>query len=157
MKKIYYISFLLLFFTVVNAQETNKEAEASGKTIYLEADKHPAADLNNPDTVYPVKEVDAAPEYPDEGTWGFIKEIMQNIDVSDNGAPSGFETRCYISFVVEKDGTLSNHELVLNCKYDFGKEVLEGAKKITKKWQPGMYGGNPVRCRYILPVTINIP
>ncbi len=149
----YYISFLLFFYTTLNAQETKKDSVTFSTEVIPAISPESNYD---PDRVYPLTVMHIFPKFP-KGKSGFIDEILQNINTSDNGAPKGFTGKCYISFVIEKDGTLSSFRLLRDSEYNFGNEVIEAAKKITQKWKPGIYYDKPARCLYMLMIKIDIP
>lgn len=64
--------------------------------------------------------------------------------------------RIYVSFVVEKDGTLTDVKAIKDPGYGLGKEAERVVKSNKVKWSPGVQNGKAVRTRFNLPVTINI-
>ena len=62
----------------------------------------------------------------------------------------------YASFVVEKDGSMSNFKIIRDPGYGMGDETLRVLKLCKTKWKPGIIDGLPVRASYNLPLTINI-
>ncbi|MEY4603003.1 MAG: hypothetical protein RIT43_295 [Bacteroidota bacterium] len=63
-------------------------------------------------------------------------------------------THVFLDFVVEKDGSLSNIKAHNKCSTDltYYIELLQR----SPKWTPGQYDGKTVRCRYRLPITIDV-
>lgn len=57
-----------------------------------------------------------------------------------------------VAFVVEKDGSVSNVEVIHSAHPLLDKEVVEAVQK-SPKWKPGIQKGRAVRVRYILPVS----
>ena len=149
MKNVYYISALLFSFVTTYSQEITDP-------IICTVTKEKSKDHNNPQEIYSLSEVNPKPQYP-KGIPAFIDEIKSAINTADNGAPTGFKARVFISFIVEIDGTLSTFKLLREPGYKFGKEVIEAAEKIDQKWQPGMYNGKQVRVSYAIPVLITVP
>lgn len=65
-----------------------------------------------------------------------------------------------VSFIVEKDGSLTNLEVEYVRGYDTHlRDSIAQASiallKKSKKWQPGIMNGHPVRTRYVLPIRID--
>lgn len=63
----------------------------------------------------------------------------------------------YVSFVVEKDGSVDNIEVVKSV--DDALELENEAIRVIKKmkWEPGKAKGYPVRVRFTLPIKFVIP
>lgn len=59
----------------------------------------------------------------------------------------------YVKFIVEKDGTLSEITLTNNTDQAWYDEIVR-IFDLMPPWQPGSNDGEPVRCRYILPICI---
>jgi protein TonB len=57
-----------------------------------------------------------------------------------------------VSFIIEKDGTLSNITVLRPAGNGFDEEALR-VLKLAKAWKPGMQNGQPVRVRFMLPVN----
>ncbi|MGI4805398.1 MAG: TonB family protein [Janthinobacterium lividum] len=66
-------------------------------------------------------------------------------------APLANNSRVIVSFIVEKNGSLTNMEILegLNTKAD--KKALKILKK-SPKWVPGMQAGKAVRVNYVMPI-----
>lgn len=67
----------------------------------------------------------------------------------------GVEGHLVVSFIVEKDGSLSNIEVIKNldpsCDYEATRVV-----KMSPKWNPGKQNGQPVRVRYTFPIKFKL-
>lgn len=64
--------------------------------------------------------------------------------------------KCYIKMIVEKDGMLSNVQILRganNCP-ECDKEALRVVKSMPK-WHPAINNGRAVRSYFIIPVTFN--
>ncbi|PWA11253.1 energy transducer TonB [Flavobacterium laiguense] len=61
--------------------------------------------------------------------------------------------KVYITFVVEKDGSLSEFKILRDVGYGTGDEAIR-VMKLCPKWIPGKIDGKPVRVLYSLPITI---
>lgn len=99
--------------------------------------------------------LDVQPEYPG-GKKEFYTFVMKNVRVPRiPDSREDLHLKTLVSFVVEKDGSLSTITLLSDPGFGLGDEVVKAIKK-SKKWQPGIKDDKPVRARFLLPVTINI-
>jgi periplasmic protein TonB len=57
-----------------------------------------------------------------------------------------------ISFLVEKDGSLSDIKVLRSFSKDVIAEIVR-VMKLCPKWNPGIQNGKPVRVQYTTPVT----
>lgn len=64
--------------------------------------------------------------------------------------------RVIVSFVIEKDGTLTDIKVARDPGYGMGKEAIRVLKSLKVTWKPGLLKGNPVRTLYTLPITVNM-
>ena len=60
-----------------------------------------------------------------------------------------------VSFFVEKDGSISNVEVIKSVHELLDKEALRVVNAMPK-WKPGMEKGQPVRARFHIPVIFKI-
>ncbi|WP_026727728.1 energy transducer TonB [Flavobacterium denitrificans] len=62
--------------------------------------------------------------------------------------------KVYVSFVIEKDGSITDIMVQKDPGYGMGKEAIRVLKSLKTKWTPGILNGKPVRTAYNLPITI---
>jgi len=100
-----------------------------------------------------VVETDIKPEFPGgvNAFYGFINKRYRLPKVKDS-----MTARVYVSFVVEKDGSMSNYHILNDPGYGMADELIRVLKTIKEKWSPGVIDGKPVRASYNLPLTLNI-
>lgn len=60
--------------------------------------------------------------------------------------------RVFVAFVINKDGTTSDFEIVRGLTKECDDKALEVLKKMPK-WTPGTQQGIPVRQRFVMPVV----
>jgi len=83
-----------------------------------------------------------------------LKEyIDKNQRYPASAAENGIPVNVTLSFVIEKDGSTSNIEVIKYQIEDLNKEAIRLIKEMPK-WKPGMLDGKPVRVKYILPIKI---
>lgn len=102
----------------------------------------------------PLTIVEKMPEYPggEPELSGFIRKNL-NYSLTGNSA-AGI---CYVTFVVETDGTLSNIQIlkgIAGCEA-CNAEVLRVIKILPKKWSPGMQNGAAVPVQFSLPIRFH--
>lgn len=97
--------------------------------------------------------LDKLPEFPG-GIAKFYTYVGKNFEspevFSDNNV------RIYVSFVVEKDGSMTDIQVKNDPGYGLGKEAIRVLKSLKTKWAPGMIDSKPVRTAYNLPITVQV-
>ncbi|WP_437921675.1 energy transducer TonB [Sphingobacterium sp. LRF_L2] len=91
---------------------------------------------------------------PPGGMAEFVKWVGKNYIYPEAALTQGIKGSVMISFVVEKDGSLSDIKIVRDLGFGTGEEALRVLKK-AKKWRPGVQNGRPVRVAYTLPITLS--
>lgn len=64
--------------------------------------------------------------------------------------------RIFVSFVVEKDGSMSNIKVINKPGQALEKEAIRVLQSIKTKWSPGILNSKPVRTAYNLPIVVQI-
>ncbi|NDV82283.1 energy transducer TonB [Bacteroides sp. 51] len=67
----------------------------------------------------------------------------------------GSQGRVIVQFVVDKDGTITNAEVVKGIDPHLDKEALR-VINLMPKWSPGMQNRKPVRVKYTVPVIFKL-
>ena len=101
--------------------------------------------------IYNSNDIEVQPSYPG-GIDEFRKFVARNYNLSPDRDIKG---NVIIQFVVEKDGSLTDIEVVRDLGYGAGAEAVRVLKR-AKKWNPGVQNGRNVRVKYTLPIQINI-
>lgn len=97
-------------------------------------------------------QVEISPE-PPEGLAAFREWIGQNYKFPQAAVDAGVNGTVEISFVVERDGSLSDIKIVRDLKHGTGEEAVRLFKG-APKWSPGIQNGRPVRVAYTLPIRL---
>jgi len=105
------------------------------------------------DKVYSASDVTTKPEFPG-GINGFYKAIFKKFKMPNTD--ENFATKIYVSYVIEKDGSMTNIKVLSDPGYGLGNEAVRVLKSITQKWNPGKIDEAVVRTLYNLPITINV-
>lgn len=109
-----------------------------------------AQDINkDSDSVYNILEKSGV--FPG-GNQALIEFLSDNIRYPRLAKEKGVSGKVYASFIIEKDGSISN----IKIEKDIGDGCAEEVVRIIKlmpKWEPGSNNGKPVRQFFILPVN----
>jgi protein TonB len=103
----------------------------------------------DPNVLYDTAGIEVKPEFPG-GIDKFYKYVGNNYQTPEE---EGLKGKVYVSFVVEKDGSLTDIKSVRDIGYGTGAEAVRVLKKCPR-WTPGVQNGKPVRCTYTLPISI---
>jgi len=95
--------------------------------------------------------VEKAPAFPG-GSEGFSKFISSNVKYPTEAKKNAVQGKVMISFVVEKDGSLSEIKTVKGIGSGCDEEAVK-VMKLSPKWEPGMHNGKHVPVILTLPIT----
>ncbi|MBP1224810.1 energy transducer TonB [Flavobacterium sp. 1355] len=126
--------------TVINALPTTGGGGGDGAAV--------APKTNEPALI---SELDKMPEFPG-GMSKFYTYVGNNFTRPDLDAERTL--RVYVSFVIEKDGSITDIIVKNDPGFGMGKEAVRVLKSLKTKWSPGIIDGKPVRTAYNLPITI---
>ena len=101
------------------------------------------------DVVFNVAGITEKPEFPG-GMEKFYKFVANNFQTP---TVSNLKGKVYVIFIVEKDGSLTNTQILRDIGHGTGEEALR-VIKLSPKWIPAQKDGVPVRVQYSLPITI---
>lgn len=98
--------------------------------------------------------VEQMPQFPG-GPAALMEYLRSNTHYPVVAAENGAQGRVSISFVVEKDGSITDVQVARPVDPSLDKEAARVVKSMPK-WQPGKQNGSFVRVRYIVPVTFKL-
>ena len=100
--------------------------------------------------------VEKQPEFPG-GTDSMFAFIQRNIRYPEEAKRSGIEGRVFVTFVVEKDGQVSDAKILRDIGGGCGEEAIR-VVNIMPKWLPGSLriGGEPARMQFNLPIMFKL-
>lgn len=93
------------------------------------------------------------PEFPG-GLNSFYEQIVNNFTAPE--VDQDVTARIPVSFVIEKDGSISSVKATKDPGYGLAEEAERVVGSISTKWTPGEEDGKPVRTMYTLPIVVNI-
>lgn len=95
--------------------------------------------------------LDKMPEFPG-GMAKFYSYVGNNFQRPELDVERTLKV--YVSFVIERDGSITDIKVLNDPGYGLGKEAIRVLKSIKTKWSPGILNGKTVRTAYNLPITI---
>jgi TonB family protein len=141
---------MMLFFSSsftpqIIAQETKKaDGTKSEKAVEEKSLQH--------DDVFTV--VEKMPEYPG-GEDARIKFMVENLKYPEEAKKSGVQGVVFVSFVVEKDGKISNIKTLRGIGGGCDEEA-ERVISLMPSWKPGIQKGQLVRVQFNMPVRFRL-
>lgn len=106
----------------------------------------------NKNSVYDV--VEQMPSFPG-GISGLRTYLNQNIRYPAEAQENCVQGRVVVSFVVGKDGHISDVTVLRSVDPSLDKEAIRVVRNMPR-WTPGKQGGEPVRVRYNVPVSFRL-
>ena len=141
-------------WTIWNNGETDSlvvdcNEDGTYKNIYV-----PATQAMNKEMNVSYK-IEVMPEFPG-GEQKRAMFIGKNIVYPQEAKETGISGTSYVSFVVEKDGSVTDVELLRDFKKcpSCDKEAMNVARKMPK-WSPGIQFGRVVRVQYNMPIKFS--
>lgn len=99
--------------------------------------------------------VDTPPSFPG-GISQFYDFIAKSVKYPAEAVKNNVEGKVYLSYVVEKDGTLSDIQLA-GKKLGYGTdEEAVRVLKLSPRWNPGLVDGKPVAVKYHIPISFTL-
>ena len=99
--------------------------------------------------------VENMPEFQGGGINAFRKWVQQNLDYPTIAAENGIEGTVYVRFVVDKDGSISNVQVLRSVDPSLDKEAVATVQS-APEWEPGSQRGKPVRVQFNLPIVFQL-
>lgn len=107
---------------------------------------------NTNSTAYTV--VEEMPEFPG-GENGLMTFLAANMKYPPVAAENGIQGKVIVRFVVQKDGSIGDVEIVRSLDAACDKEVIRLVRSMPL-WKPGILNNKPVSVWYSLPVNFRL-
>ena len=118
------------------------------------AGQQPTPAASEDDTPFLV--ADEMPLFQGKDLNTFRTWVQSQIRYPAEALKRGIEGRVVLSFIVERDGSVSTIELLQSPDRILSEEARRAVSS-SPKWTPGRQKGHLVRVRYMLPVDFSIP
>ena len=132
---------------VVNAEVTDDTKNIEITPVKIEEEEE-EEDVQ----IFTVVEND--PEFPG-GMEALYKYLRSNIKYPQLARDNNITGKVYVTFVVEKDGSIANPRVLKDIGGGCGAEAIRVVKSMPK-WTPGKQRGKAVRVQFNLPVSFNL-
>lgn len=113
-------------------------------------------DIDDPEPVTEIVDetLDQVASYPG-GIPALMDFLNENIKYPEQAEREGIEGRVVAGFIVERDGSVSNIEILKSVHPLLDAEVVR-VMSLMPNWIPGRQNGQPVRVKYSLPITFRL-
>jgi len=99
--------------------------------------------------------VEDMPTFQGQGIEAFRNYCQTNSKYPIIAQENGISGRVYISFVVDKDGSIANVQVVRGVDPALDKEAIRVVKS-SPKWVPGKQRGRPVKVSFTIPILFQL-
>ena len=104
------------------------------------------------DSIYQI--VDEMPQYPG-GEKVMMEYVAKNVKYPQEAKDKEIQGRVFVSFVVEKDGSVSTVKVLRGIGGGCDEEAVRVVSSMPK-WKPGIKDGKPVRVSYMMPLNFKL-
>ncbi|MCF8331705.1 MAG: energy transducer TonB [Bacteroidales bacterium] len=154
----FYFLALLVVLGSCKSQKSNKTQQADTETsedMVIDEIAYPMEDLEqtNDSSIFTV--IEDSPEFPG-GQDSLMAYLNRNIHYPKEAMEKGIEGTVYVTFVIEKDGSVNKVQILRGI----GKACDEEAMRVIRnmsRWKPGFQRGKPVRVQYNIPIKFQLP
>lgn len=106
------------------------------------------------DEVHSFVSLENPPKFPG-GIDDFYKFLGDNIKYPEEAAKQEIQGNVFVSFIVERDGSLNDIKIDRGLGYGTDEEAVR-ILKLSPKWEPGTQNGKTVRVKYNLPIKFSL-
>jgi hypothetical protein len=140
---------LILICCVQNTfSQTIQKGDPNSSNIAPPAEYIPSNEQDD-NKIYNTAGIDVKPEFPGGvgALNGFIKQNFKKTKEAQKG-------KIYATFIIEKDGSLSDIKILRDLGNGSGTEALRVLKS-SPKWTPGIQNNKIIRVLYSIPMIID--
>jgi protein TonB len=139
--------------TAIGAFDVKGNDEAAGEVLKAkEVIAQPEPPKEEETKVFDV--VEQMPSFPG-GPSALFEYLSKNIKYPVVAEENGIQGRVIVTFVVEKDGSITDVRVVKSVDPSLDKEAQRVVKSMPR-WIPGKQNGSAVRVKYTVPVTFRL-
>ena len=102
----------------------------------------------------PFDVVEQMPQFPG-GPAALMEYLSKNVRYPEEAHKKGVQGRVIVTFVIEKDGSISDANVVKSVDSQIDAEALRVVNSMPN-WIPGGQNGEPVRVKYTVPITFKL-
>ena len=154
------LAVALLLASNISCVSTEKEQEQAVSPVsekqvvpsVPEEQAAPSRTADIPEELFQV--VEEMPEFPG-GMQECMKFLGKNIKYPPQAKENGIQGRVIVTFVIMKDGSITNANVVRGVDPLLDKEALR-VVNLMPKWKPGKQRGKAVNVKYTIPVMFRL-
>jgi protein TonB len=94
------------------------------------------------------------PSFPG-GQKALFDYLAENVRYPDDCEDTCVQGRVIVSFVVERDGRITEAKVVKSVYQSLDEEALRVVSGMPK-WAPGKLNGEAIRTKYVIPITFKV-
>ena len=102
----------------------------------------------------PFDVVEQMPQFPG-GPAALMEYLSKNVRYPEEAYKNGIQGRVIATFVIEKDGSITEARVVKSVDSQIDAEALRVVNSMPN-WIPGRQNGEPVRVKYTVPITFKL-
>ena len=139
--------------TAIGALDVKGNDDANGEVLKIKeavAQPEPKPEVEN--KVFDV--VEQMPSFPG-GPQALMEYLSNNVKYPVVAQENGVQGRVVVSFVVERDGSITDVKVVRSVDPSLDKEAVRVVKSMPR-WIPGKQNGQAVRVKYNVPVAFRL-
>jgi len=141
-------TYVPMYFKInKNARTTAKKVSPSGSSV-----AKPNPNILANEEILAI--VDEMPQYPG-GEEKLTEFLSKKIIYPPEALRNGIEGRILCSFIVAKDGSISNIEVLQSPNDELSQEAVR-VLSLMPKWNPGINNGEKVNVKCVLPIDFKI-
>lgn len=159
----FYFLALLVVLGSCKSQKSNKTQQADTETsedmvidetaYFMEDLPRIEPEQTNDSSIFTV--IEDSPEFPG-GQDSLMAYLGRRIQYPKEAMEKGIEGTVYVTFVIEKDGSVNKVHILRGI----GKACDEEAMRVIRnmpRWKPGFQREKPVRVQYNIPIRFKLP
>ena len=136
---------------IISLRELEKKMISSVSAVES-SDSEIAPTISEQNKLYDVSTVGTVPKFPG-GAQALAEYLKTNLKYPTEA--NNIEGKVYVGFIVEKDGSLSNLQIINGIDSGCNEEAMRVLRN-SPPWQPGIFNGNPVRTAYTLTIPFQL-
>ena len=98
--------------------------------------------------------VEEQPQFPG-GEQARMQYLADNISYPQKAREEGIQGTVYVTFVVEKDGSIADVRILRGIGGGCDEEAMEVVENMPD-WKPGKQDGEPVRTQFNMPIRFTL-
>jgi len=127
---------------------------SSGEILSFTADKEAKEIEIKTGEAWQKLKVDRVPVYSG-GELNFYSRLYKGIVMPPKAVKNKVSGKIVASFVVETNGTCSNHEIVKGLEKECDLEAIRLLKSVSNNWLPAVFEGKAVAGKYVVDIFFN--